>query len=216
MVGQFAVIHHLQQDVKQVRVGLFDFVEQQHGMRMLVDRIEKTLEGHPVVQVFARVQLIASVDPVRVKHVEDRLPPAAQLGKAFFDEARRALRPGIDHVPHQRAREGRVGSAAEALAGFRGHVHLAGGPFSARRNIAVELQRGKTVELLVEGRMGGDQLALKMRRKLGDFDAVLRTDADHLIDICLAFRRLLQIEQPRIPGRNLHALVAEIAHVFRD
>ena len=39
VVGQFAVVHHLQQDVEQVRVRFFDFVEQQHAMRMLVDGV---------------------------------------------------------------------------------------------------------------------------------------------------------------------------------
>jgi hypothetical protein len=37
VVGQLAVIHHLQQDVEHVRVRLLDLVEQQHAMRMLVD-----------------------------------------------------------------------------------------------------------------------------------------------------------------------------------
>jgi hypothetical protein len=31
------LIHHLQQDVEQVRMRLFDLVEQQHTMRVLVD-----------------------------------------------------------------------------------------------------------------------------------------------------------------------------------
>ena len=39
VIGQLAVIHHLQQDVEQVRMRLFDFVEQQHAMRMLVDAV---------------------------------------------------------------------------------------------------------------------------------------------------------------------------------
>jgi hypothetical protein len=39
VVGQLAVIHHLQQDVEQVRMGLLDLVEQQHAMRMLIDAI---------------------------------------------------------------------------------------------------------------------------------------------------------------------------------
>ena len=39
MVGELAVIHHLQQDVEQVAMGLFDFVQQQHAMGMLVDAI---------------------------------------------------------------------------------------------------------------------------------------------------------------------------------
>ncbi len=37
VVGQRAVIHHLQQDVENVRMRLFDFVEQQHAMRLLGD-----------------------------------------------------------------------------------------------------------------------------------------------------------------------------------
>jgi hypothetical protein len=37
VVGQLAVVHHLQQDVEEVRMRLLDFVEQQHAVRMLVD-----------------------------------------------------------------------------------------------------------------------------------------------------------------------------------
>jgi hypothetical protein len=39
VVGQLAVVHHLQQDVEQVRMRLLDLVEQQHAMRMLVDAV---------------------------------------------------------------------------------------------------------------------------------------------------------------------------------
>ena len=39
VIGELAVIHHLQQDVEQVRMGLFDLVQQKHGMRMLVDGV---------------------------------------------------------------------------------------------------------------------------------------------------------------------------------
>ncbi len=41
MVGQLAVIHDLQQDVEQVRMRLLDLVEQEHGMRMLVDAVSE-------------------------------------------------------------------------------------------------------------------------------------------------------------------------------
>ena len=37
VVGQVAVVHHLQQDVEHVRVRLFDLVKQQHAMRVLID-----------------------------------------------------------------------------------------------------------------------------------------------------------------------------------
>jgi hypothetical protein len=39
VVGQLAVIHHLQQDVEEVRMRLLDLVEQQHAMRVLVDAV---------------------------------------------------------------------------------------------------------------------------------------------------------------------------------
>ena len=37
--GQLAVVHHLQQDVEQIRVRLLDLVEQQDAVGMLVDRV---------------------------------------------------------------------------------------------------------------------------------------------------------------------------------
>ncbi len=39
VVGELSVVHHLQEDVEQVRVRLLDLVEQQHAVRMLVDRV---------------------------------------------------------------------------------------------------------------------------------------------------------------------------------
>ena len=38
VVGERAVVHHLQQDVEDVRMRLLDLVEQQHAVRMLGDR----------------------------------------------------------------------------------------------------------------------------------------------------------------------------------
>ena len=38
VIGQRAVIHHLQQDIEDVRMRFFDLIEQQHGMRLLGDR----------------------------------------------------------------------------------------------------------------------------------------------------------------------------------
>ena len=39
VIGQAAIVHHLQQDVEQVRMRLFDFVEQQHAVRLLINGI---------------------------------------------------------------------------------------------------------------------------------------------------------------------------------
>ena len=40
-VRDLTVIHHLEQDVEYVRVGLLDFIEQQDRMRMLVDGVRQ-------------------------------------------------------------------------------------------------------------------------------------------------------------------------------
>ena len=39
VVGQRGVVHHLEQDVEDVRVRLLDLVEQQHRVRRLADRV---------------------------------------------------------------------------------------------------------------------------------------------------------------------------------
>ena len=39
VVGQLTVVHHLQQDVEQIGMRLFDLVQQQHAVGMLIDRI---------------------------------------------------------------------------------------------------------------------------------------------------------------------------------
>ena len=39
VIGQLAVVHHLQQDVEQVGMRLLDFVEQKHRVRLLVDGV---------------------------------------------------------------------------------------------------------------------------------------------------------------------------------
>ena len=39
VIGELAVVHHLQQDIEKIRVRLLDFVQQQDAMGMLVDTI---------------------------------------------------------------------------------------------------------------------------------------------------------------------------------
>ena len=41
MIVSFPLVHHLEQDVEQIRVRLLDLVEQQHAMRMLVDAVRE-------------------------------------------------------------------------------------------------------------------------------------------------------------------------------
>src|SRR3546814_4616445 len=39
VVGHLAVVHDLKQDIEQVGMRLLDLVEQQHAVRMLIDRV---------------------------------------------------------------------------------------------------------------------------------------------------------------------------------
>ena len=39
MVRQLAVIHHLQKNIEKIGMRLFNFVEQQHAVRVLIDRV---------------------------------------------------------------------------------------------------------------------------------------------------------------------------------
>src|SRR6185312_8636507 len=61
------------------------------GARMLVHRIEKTLEGGAVVQVLARMQLETDVHSGVVEGIEDRAPALAQFRKRLLDQPGRTL-----------------------------------------------------------------------------------------------------------------------------
>jgi hypothetical protein len=39
VIGELPIVHHLQQDVEQVGMRFLDLVEQQHAVRLLVDRV---------------------------------------------------------------------------------------------------------------------------------------------------------------------------------
>ena len=105
---------------------------------------------------------------------------------------------------------------AEMLGGRQRHLHLLDRPFLARLRIAAHFRRGKTIEGFVIGRMNGDELALQMGGKLGDLDAVLARHAGEFVAIVLGRGSLLQIDQLAGPGRNLHALVADVGRPFGD
>ncbi len=72
----------------------------------LLDALEEHLEGHAVVQVLAGMDLVADVDAGFVEGVEDRAPAPGQLVEGALDQAGRALRPGIEIGPGERAGEG--------------------------------------------------------------------------------------------------------------
>ena len=96
VVGELAVVHDLQQDVEQVGMRLLDLVEQQHRMRVLVDRVGQ--QAALVVADIARGRADQPADRVALHifgHVEplqrdahDRGELARDLGLADAGRAR--------------------------------------------------------------------------------------------------------------------------------
>ena len=87
MVGQLAVVHHLQQDVEQVRVRLLDLVQQQHAVGMLVDRVgeQPTLVEADITRSGAPIKRLIGVALHVLGHVEaDQLHAERGSTKAGF------------------------------------------------------------------------------------------------------------------------------------
>src|SRR3546814_19944933 len=85
-------------------------------------------------------------------------------------------------------------------------------PFLPLGRLALHRVGRESVELGVIGGMHRNQLALQMRRKLGDLDARLAAGARKFIAIILAFGGLAQIDAAAVPRRNLDAGKARIRH----
>jgi hypothetical protein len=73
------------------------------------------------------------------------------------------------------------------------------------------LRRGKTVQRFVVCWMGRYGLSLQMGRKLRQGYASLSEDATDLVAVCIAFRGTPEIQEPRIPTRDLHTYKACLA-----
>ena len=155
------------------------------------------------------MKFVADVDAGLVERIEDRLPALGQFLERGLDEFGRALGPGIHIRPGQRARECHVARQAQVTRRLGPFHHLIDRPFLALGGLAVDLLRREGVERLVVSRVDRDQLPLQMRRELGDRQTMARRCSLELVAIGLRRRGLGEIEQPVVPGRNLHALVAE-------
>ena len=207
-VDEGEVVELLQKEMRRVVVDVAALVA--------LHRVEEHLEGGAVEHVLARMDLEADVDAGGVIGVEDRLPAAAELGKRLVDQAGRALRPRIEIGKGERAGERDRSREPEMLRRLGGVHDLLDRPFLPRLWIVVVLRGSERVEAGVVGRMHGDELALQMRRKLGDLDAGVLADALHLVAIGFRAGRLVEVEQARVPARYLDALVAEARRPFGD
>ena len=130
-------------------------------------RGQEALKGDAVVEILAGVELVADVDADRIKGVQNGQPAAAELGEGFLDQPRGPLRPRVKERPGQSAREGRVCGEAEVRACLGRELQLLNRPRTSG-GFGRELCRGKAGKERVVGRMHGNQLALQMRRELGD------------------------------------------------
>src|SRR3546814_2907607 len=86
----------------------------------------------------------------------------------LLDQSRRALRPRIEIGPGERARKTRMGIKAQSPARLGGEVELLDRPFLPLGRLALHRVGRESVELGVIGGMPRNQLALQMRRTLGD------------------------------------------------
>ncbi len=119
------------------------------------------------------------------------------------------MRPRIDIGPGKRAGERRVRRQPEAGGSACCLHQLIDRPCLTRRAVAANRAGCKAVEGFVIGWMHRDELALQMGGQFGERDAGLRQGALDLVAIRIAVGGAIEIEQPPVPGRNLHALVAE-------
>ena len=95
-------------------------------------------------------------------------------------------------------------------------VQLLDGPLLPRLAVLPHRRRRESVESLVEGGVHGDELALQVGRQLRDHQAVARHRPGDLVAIGLRLGGLGEIEEPRVPGGDLHALVAQSGRPAAD
>ncbi|KAG0924296.1 hypothetical protein G6F32_013966 [Rhizopus arrhizus] len=154
------------------------------------------------------MDLVAEVDAVVLAGVEDRPPAPGQFIERRIDQARRALREREQVGPGERAGEGAHVLQAEPARGAGGQVQLLLRPFGAGLRIAAQGFRCEAVAQFIVGRMHGHQLAEDVGGQLADLQAVFGQGAADVVAVVLAVGGGGQVEQARIPGRNLQGLEA--------
>ena len=173
VVGQRAVIHHLQQDVVDVRVGFLDFIKEQHAVGLLVD-----LFGQEAALVKTDVARRGADQPRHgmafhvFGHVEAHQFDAQRVGQlagdfGLADAGRAAEQEGAD----------RLLRVAEAGAG---HLDRLGKGFD--RRILAEDDVAQVAIKRLEGR--AVVVGNVARRNAGDL-------GDDLLDLCFADELLL-------------------------
>src|SRR5690606_27519262 len=104
-IDELQVIELLQHKVAGVVQDICPFV--------VPRRLQETLERDPIVQILTRMEFKTNVHPVLLKYIENRHPAVSELFKSCLYESARPLRPGINRMPHQGAREAGAGFQAQ-------------------------------------------------------------------------------------------------------
>jgi hypothetical protein len=89
-------------------------------------------------------------------------------------------------------------------------------PLLPRRRIAAHRVRREAIERRIVRRVHRDKLALQMGGQFSEGNAGIGEFPPHLVAIGAAFRGARQIEQPAVPARDLHALIAVPGRPARD
>ena len=179
------------------------------GARMISDSAEKSLIGRSVVQVFSGMQLEARVHTGFIECIQDRQPAPPQFLERFVDQPRRPRRPRIEKRPRQRAGERCVRRQTHIVAGFCRRQQLLRCPSCFCLGIARQRSRRKSVEQRVERWMTRHQLTLQMCRQFCHLQAGAGDCAQHFFAIALALGSALQVEEPRIPTRDLDSYITQ-------
>ena len=93
VIDEREVVELLQHEVAGV-------IENARGL-VATHGIEESLERHAIVQVFARMDLVAQRNAGFAEHIEHRAPAAREFLESHLHQSRRALRPRIHHGPQQ-------------------------------------------------------------------------------------------------------------------
>ena len=199
-VDELQVVQLLQHEVRRVVKNA--------RPRVLVHGIQEPLECHPVVHVFAGMDLEAHVDARAVERVQDRLPASPQLRKRLLDESRRALWPWIDVRPCERAGECCVRLHPEALGCLCGFEHDGTRPLLPLLGVAFDLWRSETIEWYIVGRVDGNQLTLQVRRQFRQRDSDIAQRLENVVAIVLVLGGLVDVDETRVNG-DLYAMESQ-------
>ena len=168
------------------------------------------------MQVFSGMDLETQIHSRFLKRIQDRQPARGQLVEGGLDESGGALRPGVNVRPGQRSGKSGVGLEPQVRRRLRRKQQLLHCPFLPRLPVSTELLGRESIEHQIVSGMHSHQLPLQMSGKLSQMQTVRREGIEHVVAISFAFRGQLQVKQAAIPGRDLHALVAQTGSPVRD